>query len=91
ATHENGKIFTKEGTLAGSALTMIGAVKNCVKYTTISFKEAIRMATIYPAKALHIDHCLGKIQPEYIANILILNQDLSIDSVIHKGNVEKLI
>ena len=91
AIHENGKLFTKEGTLAGSALTMIDAVKNCVKYTTISFKEAVKMATVYPAKAIHIDHFLGKIQPEYIANILILNQDLSIDTVIHKGSIEKLI
>ena len=48
--------------LSGSALTMIKAVKNCVEKCDISLEEALRMASLYPAKVLHLDNKTGKIE-----------------------------
>ncbi|NJL48214.1 MAG: N-acetylglucosamine-6-phosphate deacetylase [Leptolyngbyaceae cyanobacterium SM2_5_2] len=50
--YKDGKCVSAEGTLGGSALTMIEAVQNCVQYVNISLAEALRMATLYPAQAI---------------------------------------
>ena len=41
----NGKCTTKDGTLAGSALDMATAVRNCVQKVGIPLDEALRMAS----------------------------------------------
>ncbi len=40
------------GVLAGSALTMPMAIRNCVQHNIAPLDEAIRMATLYPAEVL---------------------------------------
>ncbi|MGL5655529.1 MAG: N-acetylglucosamine-6-phosphate deacetylase [Fusobacteriaceae bacterium] len=85
--HENGKLFTAEGTLGGSALTMIAGVVNLVNNCKMSFEEAVRMATIYPAKAISIDNEYGKLQPGYFADINIIDKDLKLKQVISKGKL----
>lgn len=87
--HKDGKCFTAEGTLGGSALTMIAGVQNLVKYCKISLEEAIRMATLYPAKAISIDKEYGKLQPGFYADIVILNDKIEIEHVIAKGKIVK--
>ncbi|MGL5126233.1 MAG: N-acetylglucosamine-6-phosphate deacetylase [Fusobacteriaceae bacterium] len=83
--HENGKCFGEDGTLGGSALTMVGGVRNLVKYAHLSLEEAVRMATLYPAKAVGIENSHGKIQPGYLADIVIMDKDLEIINVVAKG------
>lgn len=56
-----------DGTLSGSALTMMKAVKNCVDHCGISLEEACRMASTYPAKAAGLDNQLGYIRKGYEA------------------------
>lgn len=41
-----------DGTLSGSALTMLKGVANCEKYAGISLPEALRMASTYPARLI---------------------------------------
>ena len=60
-----------KGTLSGSALTMMQGVKNCVEKVEVSVEESLRMASTYPAEVLNLDHCLGKIKPNYQANMVI--------------------
>jgi N-acetylglucosamine-6-phosphate deacetylase len=53
-------------------------VKNLVKHCDITLEEAIRMATLYPAKAVKIDDRYGKLQPDYFAEHCIegyINED----------------
>lgn len=83
--HENGKLFAADGTLGGSALTMIQGVQNLVKHCNLPFEEAVRMATIYPAKAISIENKYGKLQPGYFADINIIDTDLNLKKVISKG------
>jgi N-acetylglucosamine-6-phosphate deacetylase len=83
--HKDGKCFGEDGTLGGSALTMIEGIKNLVESVHLSLEEAIRMATLYPAKALGIENRYGKLLPGYPADIVILDKKLSIIEVISKG------
>ena len=41
-----------DGTLSGSALTMLKGVQNCVQYAAIPLAEAVNMASLYPAQLL---------------------------------------
>lgn len=85
--HENGKLFTENGTLGGSALTMITGVKNLVSHCKLTLEESIRMATIYPAKAINIHNEYGKIQPGFYADINIINKEIDIVNVFSKGKL----
>ncbi len=74
----NGKITTADGTLAGSDLTMIGAVRNSISRLNIDLEEALRMASLYPAQFLKQDHQLGKIKNNYRANLVLLDPELNV-------------
>ncbi|MGL5100366.1 MAG: N-acetylglucosamine-6-phosphate deacetylase, partial [Fusobacteriaceae bacterium] len=60
--HKDGKCFGEDGTLGGSALTMIGGVQNLVRHANIRLEEAVKMATLYPAKAIKVDDRYGRLQ-----------------------------
>nr|WP_269851660.1 N-acetylglucosamine-6-phosphate deacetylase [Methanosarcina horonobensis] len=68
---KEGKCITKDGILAGSSLDMATAVRNCVQRIGIPIDEALRMASTYPAEFLGINNLLGRIKPNFIANLTI--------------------
>ena len=51
------------GTLSGSSLTMMQSVKNAVQHVGIGLDEALRMASLYPARLLPEGDMLGRIEP----------------------------
>ena len=85
--YKEGKCVGKDGTLGGSALTMIDAIKNSVKHVGIELQEAIRMATLYPARAISIDHKLGSITAGKIANLTAFNNDYKVTATIVNGEL----
>ncbi|MGL5662266.1 MAG: N-acetylglucosamine-6-phosphate deacetylase, partial [Cetobacterium sp.] len=85
--YKDGKCFGEDGTLGGSALTMDAGVRNLVKYCDITLEEAVRMATLYPAKAVNIDNEYGKLQPGCFADIVFLDKHLRLKKVIAKGEL----
>jgi N-acetylglucosamine-6-phosphate deacetylase len=86
------KIIVKDGVsrridtggFAGSTLTMDKAVKNMVNKIGIDIKDAIKMATLNPAKAIG-EKERGIISPGAIANLIILDKDLNVISTFVKG------
>lgn len=84
---KDGLCVDENGTLGGSALTMDEGVRLLVKEARIPFDEAIRMATLYPARAIHVDHKLGAIQPGYIANLIVLDQDYKVSATFVNGEL----
>ena len=77
------KYVIADGTLSGSALTMIQAVRNCVHHVGIPLEEALRMASLYPAQIIGLDRELGRIEPGFAENFVVLNDQGSLVSVIH--------
>lgn len=86
--HQGGQCRSADGTLGGSALTMIEAVKNCVTQVGLSLGEALRMATLYPARAIRVDHQLGLLSSGYCANVTLFDyKTFEVKGVIDHGNV----
>ena len=69
-----------EGTLSGSALTMMQSVKNMVNHAAVSLEEALRMASTYPAKMLK-ENKLGKIEKGYEASFVVFDDALNVQKV----------
>ena len=84
--YRDGLCVDDNGTLSGSALTMIDAVKNSVKYAGIALDEALRMATLYPARAMHLDDRLGSIESGKIANLTVFDDEYHILHTFVNGN-----
>lgn len=68
----------ENGTLAGTALDMAGAVRNAVSLLGLDIGEAARMASQYPAEFLGLGHELGRIAPGYRANLVLLDEGLKV-------------
>jgi N-acetylglucosamine-6-phosphate deacetylase len=85
--YRDGKCVSAEGTLGGSALTMIEAVANCVRHVGISLGEALRMATLNPARAIGCDDRLGLLAPNYRANLVLFDADFTVKGVMDQGHL----
>ncbi|WJD47812.1 MULTISPECIES: N-acetylglucosamine-6-phosphate deacetylase [unclassified Enterobacter] len=84
--YRNGLCVDENGTLSGSALTMIEGVKNLVEHVNIALDEALRMATLYPARAIGVDKQLGSIAPGMVANLTAFTRDYKVIKTIVNGN-----
>lgn len=73
-----------DGTLSGSALTMIKAVNNCINEVGIEFDEALRMASLYPARAAQLQG-FGKIEEGYMADLIILSIERKVKAVVRNA------
>lgn len=71
-----------DGTLSGSALTMLKAVKNCVEKAQISLEEALRMASLYPAQVMNLSDQLGRIASGFKEDFIIMDDKLTLKNVI---------
>jgi N-acetylglucosamine-6-phosphate deacetylase len=74
-----------DGILSGSALTMIQAINNCVDHAGIPFEEALRMASLYPAQVMRLDHKLGKVEKGYKADLVFLNNKREVTKLMRDG------
>ncbi|WP_368195967.1 N-acetylglucosamine-6-phosphate deacetylase [Aeromonas sp. R2-2] len=73
---KNGVVRTETGGLAGSTLTLLGAVRNMVQLANVPLDEAIAMASLAPAKMLGIADRLGSLAVGKQANLLALTTEL---------------
>ena len=69
----DGRVTNAEGTLAGSDLNMLLAVNNAAEFARLDWFEAVRMASLYPARALGLERELGAIRPGFRASLLALD------------------
>ena len=74
-TYRDGR-YLSANTLSGSALTMLDAVKNCVAHCGIKAEEALRMASLYPAKLMNIQG--GTIRLNEKASFVLLDENLKV-------------
>lgn len=74
----NGRLALADGTLAGSVLTMDEALRYCVTVLNVDLAEALRMASLYPARFLGQDRALGRIAANYRADLVHLTDDLAV-------------
>lgn len=75
-----------DGTLSGSRLTLLKAVKNCVEHAGIPLDEALRMASTYPAKLIDANN-MGKIESGSKANLIIFKKDFEVKYSVINGEI----
>lgn len=61
-----------EGKLAGSVLTLDRAVRNVMRYATLSLQDSVRLVTLNPARLLGITGTRGMLAPGRIADVVVL-------------------
>ena len=74
-----------DGTLAGSAGTLVGNLKNLYESTHIPLWECVNCATRNPAKVLGLDGRKGALTPGLDADIVIVNPDFAVTATILVG------
>ncbi|GAB3327341.1 N-acetylglucosamine-6-phosphate deacetylase [Larkinella ripae] len=86
-TYENGRYTNQEGKLAGSSITLLDAVRNCIRHVGLEPAEVFRMASTVPAEIAGFGATIGKIAPGFVANLAVLNADLAVSKVISNGKL----
>ena len=77
-TLDNGRLATVDGTLAGAHLDMASAVRNAVRLAQIPLENALRAASLTPARFLGLDRERGTLVAGARADLVALNDDLTV-------------
>lgn len=87
--HVNGNSATILGTdvLAGSIASMDSCIRSFIEFTGCSIVEALNAATYNPAKVLGLDQSLGSIEEGFLANLVLLDENLNVMKTFSSGNV----
>lgn len=83
---KDGAARLADGTIAGSSATLLDCVKTAVKFG-IPFDDAVKMSSETPADMLGVKK--GRIEKGYDADLLIVDNEINIKTVIIGGNIYK--
>ena len=79
---------TAGGNLAGSTLSLVHGVENLAKFANIPIEDALICATLTPARAVGLDHMIGKLAVGNRADFIIgsvSGKHIEIDQVFVGG------
>jgi len=82
---EKGRLINQEGKLAGSAISLIDAVKIATNDCAIPLEEALKMASLYPADYLGISDKIGRLKAGFKADIICFDKSFTIKNVWKSG------
>jgi N-acetylglucosamine-6-phosphate deacetylase len=85
-TVKNGAAMSSGGRLCGSTLTLAGMVRSFHKATGVPLNEAVKMATLNPARLLGIERQRGVLAEGARADVVVLGQNLDVKMVFIAGN-----
>jgi N-acetylglucosamine-6-phosphate deacetylase len=74
----DGRLTSEEGTLAGAHLDMASAVRNAVRLAQLPLEDALRAASLTPARFLGLDHERGVLVPGARADLVALDRELTV-------------
>ncbi|HEY7832618.1 MAG TPA: N-acetylglucosamine-6-phosphate deacetylase [Ktedonobacterales bacterium] len=84
---ERGAARLSDGTITGSVLTVDQALRNAVRMTGASLREAVGMLTLNPARAIHLDGRKGRLRAGYDADLLLWDADLTLQATFCRGEL----
>ena len=87
AKPKRGAFYVKPGVLAGSRLTMIGAVRNAVRFGHVSVSEAVQMASRNPARLLGLDDECGSLAVGKRADIVVFEANFRVWLTLVDGQI----
>jgi len=83
---KDGKCLS-DGKLAGSVLTMDKAVQNVMKFANLDLQQAVRLATLNPARTVGLPSNLGSLVPGASADMVALSPGGEVRTTIVRGQV----
>ena len=83
----DGKALLADGTIAASTSNMYDELKNVISYG-VPMKQAVKSATINPAKSIRVDDVTGSIKTGKLADLLVLDYELNIKLVMVRGQIK---
>lgn len=81
-----GALYRRDGTLAGSSLTMMRAVANAVRFGNVPLPDAVRMATEVPARLLG-DRSRGTLAPGRRADLVVFDGRFRVTMTLIGGRI----
>jgi N-acetylglucosamine-6-phosphate deacetylase len=84
----DGRLTTEQGTLAGAHLDMASAVRNAVRLANVPLDDALRAASLTPARFLGIEDDRGAIVPGARADLVALTDGLMVTATWVDGEIE---
>ncbi len=79
--YKENRYVLPDDTLSGSSLTMMKAVSNCVLHAGMELGEALRMASLYPARVIGLDDRFGMITKDRPASFTIFDDRFNVKEV----------
>jgi N-acetylglucosamine-6-phosphate deacetylase len=73
-----GKLVLEDGTLAGSAISLMDAVRWLHRELGLDLAVALKMATLTPARLLRLDGEIGRLRPGSRADLVHIGEDLAV-------------
>jgi N-acetylglucosamine-6-phosphate deacetylase len=86
----DGKLSTDQGTLAGAHLDMASAVRNAVRLARIPLEDALRAASLTPARFLGLERERGMLAAGARADLVALTDELTVFATWIDGTVEEV-
>lgn len=72
----DGRLILEDGTLAGADIDMLGCVRSVIRLLGMPLEEVLRMASLYPAQAVHLQRTHGRIAAGFVADFVVLTPGL---------------
>jgi len=82
---KQGAVYSQEGKLFGSTVSLNSSLKNMIQSSGKSFREILTTITSNPAKLLNIENRKGHLNKGKDADIVILDKRLAVRAVFLKG------
>lgn len=83
----DGKALLADGTIAASTSNVYEELKNVIRFG-IPLKQAVKSATINPARAIRVDDVTGSIQVGKYADLLVVDDEFNIKLVVVRGEIK---
>ena len=84
----DGRLTTEDGTLAGAHLDMASAVRNAVRLAQLPLEDALRAASLTPARFLGLGNERGALVPGARADLVALTQELKVVATWLDGSTD---
>ncbi|MBN2453235.1 MAG: N-acetylglucosamine-6-phosphate deacetylase [Candidatus Omnitrophica bacterium] len=76
-----------DGAIAGSNLTMIGAVKNAVRHCGVPLADAVKFAAANPARLAGVYGTKGSIEKGKDADLILFDKDFDVKMTMVRGKI----
>lgn len=86
-TVRDGKATQEDGTIAGSAAVMNACVRNLHREAGVPLAQAVKMATLNPARAIGLSNRLGSLAQGKDASLAVIDEDVNIYLTLVRGEI----